>query len=98
MTDDHRRRDDVVADPAVLEVVHVRATDSDRRDLDQHLPCLRERDRSVLDPDITRAVQDCAGILQGVSFDIDCLVVDPSSGREPPPLPRPSLGTADLLD
>jgi hypothetical protein len=39
----------VIADPTVLEVVHVRAADADGADLDEHLSRAGIRDRALLD-------------------------------------------------
>ena len=50
--------DNVTADPAMLVVVHVRAADPDRRDVDQHLTRPGPRRRAFLQLHPPGAVQD----------------------------------------
>jgi hypothetical protein len=52
-----RRAHDVVADPAVLVVVDIRAADADGADLDQHLARAGLGHRTLLDPDVPDGVQ-----------------------------------------
>jgi hypothetical protein len=49
MSQHERRLHHVVADPAVLVVVHVGAAHTDRLDLDKHFPRTGLRDRSLLE-------------------------------------------------
>jgi hypothetical protein len=56
MPEDERRSHNVIADPTVLEVVHVRAADADGADLDEHLSRAGIRDRALLDAHVARRV------------------------------------------
>jgi len=57
MPEDERRSHHVIADPPVLEVVHVRAADADGADLEEHLSRPGIRDRALLDAHVARRVQ-----------------------------------------
>ena len=63
MTQHQRFADDEVGDPAVVEVVHVRAADPHRGDLDQHLVGTRFGHRRRLDGHLSGTDQKRLGLL-----------------------------------
>jgi hypothetical protein len=58
VSEDERRLHHVAADPAVLEVVHVRSAHAHRGHPDQHLVRARLRLRALLDDQVADGPQD----------------------------------------
>jgi hypothetical protein len=61
----HRGVHHVVADPAVLVVVHIRATDPDRAHLDDHLVRAGDGHRMFLDAQVADAMENCCEVRLG---------------------------------